>query len=235
MDFSGRYEAAHGRWVSLLGDLEDDRVVAATPAWTVHDLLSHVVGLAADMVAGDLADWASEEWTARQVAERAGRSRDEVLAEWADVTSRLCAMFDDLEGSGLDPLFARMAVVDLTVHEDDLRETIGSPREIDALDWAIVGVHRREMLDGLITGAGLAPLRVRTHEGDDWTLGGDEADGEVLLSRQDLWRSLTGRRTRAVVRSYGWSVDPEPYVAAAWISPSLGWPEDADGPGARSR
>jgi uncharacterized protein (TIGR03083 family) len=233
MDFSGRYEAAHGRWVRLLVDLDDDQVVPATPAWTVHDLLSHVVGLAADIVAKDLDDWASEDWTARQVNRRADRSRDEVLAEWADVTPRLCAMFDDLAGSGLDPLFARMAVVDLTVHEDDLRESIGSPREIDPLDWAIVGVHRREMLDGLIARAGLAPLRVRTDEGDDWTVGGDEAAGDVLLSRQELWRSLTGRRPRAVVRSYGWSVDPEAYVAAAWISPSLGWPEDADGLDAR--
>jgi uncharacterized protein (TIGR03083 family) len=229
MQFSERYDAAHRRWVELLRTVDDDQQVPCVAPWTVRDLLAHVVGLADDVASGNLGDWSSEDWTAAQVDQRADRSRAEVLAEWAELTPRLCAMFDDLDGAGLDPLFARMTVVDVTVHEDDILEALGTARPLDPADWSIVGAHRREMLDGLIAMAGLPALRIRTDEGDDWTVGGDIPEGGVTLSRQELLRSLCGRRPRATVRSYNWSVDPEPYLPAAWVSPSLRWPDDPTG------
>ena len=50
--------------------------------------------------------------------------------------------------------------------------------------------------------------------------------GEVTVARQELWRSATGRRTRDDVRSFSWTVDPEPYIERAWKSPSFTWVED---------
>ncbi len=67
--------------------------------------------------------------------------------------------------------------------------------------------------------------RVRTHEGDDWMVGGGEAVHELRLPRQELWRSLTGRRSRRAVQGYEWNTDPTPYLPA-WVSSSFGWPAD---------
>ena len=51
------YRAARGRLRELAAALSDEqlrRQVPATPRWTVHELLAHVVGVAADAVSGRL-------------------------------------------------------------------------------------------------------------------------------------------------------------------------------------
>jgi hypothetical protein len=150
-----------------------------------------------------------------------------LLDEWDDHARVIAADFADLAASGIDEAYGRMALVDLCGHEDDLREASGQEHTIDPDDWAVIGVHRRLILDERIRDAGLPPLRVRTPEGDDWTVGGDDAAGVVELPRQELWRSTTGRRTRDAVRSYGWTVDAEPYIAGPWKNYTFAWPEDA--------
>jgi len=93
----------------------------------------------------------------------------------------------------------------------------------NADDWAVIHEHRRANLDEAVTEAALTPLRVRTIEGDDWTVGGDLPGNEVVLPRHELWRSLTGRRTRREVANYQWSCDPTPYLQV-WVSGTFSWP-----------
>jgi uncharacterized protein (TIGR03083 family) len=93
------------------------RVVPATPDWTVHDVLAHLAGSPADLLAGRMDDAPSPAWTARHVDERAARSVDELAAE--------------LKGS-VDPLVATLegndspAIVwNCAVHHADLHEALG--------------------------------------------------------------------------------------------------------------
>jgi uncharacterized protein (TIGR03083 family) len=92
-------------------------VVPATPDWTVHDVLAHLAGSPADLLAGRMDDAPSPAWTARHVDERAARSVDELAAE--------------LKGS-VDPLVATLegndspAIVwNCAVHHADLHEALG--------------------------------------------------------------------------------------------------------------
>ena len=54
------------------------RVVPATPDWTVHDVLAHLAGSPADLLADRMDGAPSAAWTARHVDERAARSVDEL-------------------------------------------------------------------------------------------------------------------------------------------------------------
>lgn len=220
-----RYRLAHERFVALIGEVDDAARITATPAWTAKELLAHLTGVCADLVAGNVEEWSAAQWTAVQVAARAGRPRDELLQEWAALLPQACAIVDDPVALGFEPVFGRVPLIDLLVHTDDLRECVGVDGAIQPDDWAIVAPHRRMLLDLLVREHEVPALRVLTLEGDDWAVGGDVADHEVHLPRQELWRSLTGRRSRAAVCAYGWNTDPTPYLPA-WVSSSFGWPAD---------
>ena len=60
---------------------EAERSVPACPDWTVTQLLAHMVGLNADVLAGDEPDDHNSTWTQRQVDHRAGRAPAELVAE----------------------------------------------------------------------------------------------------------------------------------------------------------
>ena len=76
VDAIAEWTRAQRRVIELVEGLtfEQGQVkVPACPDWTVRDLLSHVVGLGADVVAGDEPDDHNEQWTERQVAARSDR------------------------------------------------------------------------------------------------------------------------------------------------------------------
>lgn len=223
------YAASHSRIVELVDRLDDDTPVPATPPWTVLDVLAHLTGVAADLVSGNVAEWAQPHWTSAQVESRRGRSRAEVVAEWEGLLPDVTRVVSDPDAVGLHEMFGRMPMVDVIAHEDDLREACGRPRSIEPAEWAVIGVHRRLRFDDLFDELSLPPLRIRTPEGDDWVVGAPAGDrepvGEVVLSRQELWRSTTGRRPRPAVRAYGWTVDPEPFLPA-WAGGTFKFPED---------
>ena len=80
------YRDARGRLTRLVGALTGEQLrtpVPATSAWTVHELVAHLVGGAADTASGRLDGAPGDEWTARHVAERRQRPVGELLAEWA--------------------------------------------------------------------------------------------------------------------------------------------------------
>jgi uncharacterized protein (TIGR03083 family) len=96
---------------------ELSRVVPATPDWTVHDLLAHLAGTPADLLADRMEDAPSPAWTARQVDARAARSPADLVAE---LRSNVDGVVATLEGN------ERPAVVwDAAVHHADLHEALG--------------------------------------------------------------------------------------------------------------
>jgi len=106
--------------------------------WTVGDVARHVVGSMADVAAGQLDGLGTEEVTAREVAERAGRSAAELADECAEVrkaAAGLLPIFDDdawmaaapggfegTLGDGVEALW-----FDTWMHADDIRAAIGEP------------------------------------------------------------------------------------------------------------
>ena len=67
VDAVEEWSRAQQRVIDLVADLPPERAelrVPACPDWTVRDLLSHMVGLGVDVVAGDEPDDHNETWTA---------------------------------------------------------------------------------------------------------------------------------------------------------------------------
>ena len=107
----------------LARGLTDDQVrttVPATPAWTVREVLAHVAGGPADSLAGRMDGAPGPEWTARHVAERAGRSVEELVSELEANTPAVMA------AQVAEPRPAQ--VWDLAVHHADLHEALGLGR-----------------------------------------------------------------------------------------------------------
>ena len=204
MDLTRLYRSSHDRFsqrVSALTSAELEIPVPGTPLWSVADLTAHVVGVAFDVVNGPLGPGVgSEQWTADQIALRAGRSMAEVLAEWRDLVAKL------------DPIPEPGVVRDLLIHEADLSGALGTTDAppTDAVHWvldfALKDFERR------IEEAGLNGLTVSVDSGDH-LLGSPPATAAVSTTSWELFRSLAGRRSAAQIRRYRWEGDPEPYLA----------------------
>lgn len=108
--------------------------------WTVGDVARHAVGSMADVVAGKLDGLGSPEVTAREVAERQGKSAKEIADELAEVAkgaAALAAVFDDDSWNGAAPggyegtlgRGVEALWYDFWLHADDIRASLGRPSE----------------------------------------------------------------------------------------------------------
>src|SRR5438477_12490059 len=91
VDHAELYRGVRARITALVCELPEetlDTIAPATPKWRVRDVVAHLAGGTADIVSGDLADVASDEWAAAQVDARRevpiGEVRDE-LARWSAI------------------------------------------------------------------------------------------------------------------------------------------------------
>jgi hypothetical protein len=67
------YRKARTRISDLAATFSDEQLrapVPATPKWTMHELLAHLVGCSADAASGRVDGAPGEQWTARHVEER---------------------------------------------------------------------------------------------------------------------------------------------------------------------
>lgn len=214
-DIGGLYNEGRERlseMVRHLSPAELGRTVPACPKWTVQDVIAHLAGGCADLLADNIDGVTTAEWADAQVQRRKGHTITEVLEEWSDVGPRLAA----IAGSLPSPL-ATIWALDLAAHEQDVRGAIGQPgaRETQGLALAVdfllrEGVHRQ------LVGRGLGRVSVRTPV-RSWTVGeegGDEAEMAVELSLFEAFRALTGRRSSEQVARYDWTSDPERLLPA---------------------
>lgn len=217
------YVDTRDRFLALVADVPAALRIPATPEWDVRLLVAHLVGLNQDLVDGNVADYAGAAWTDAQVASRADVPLPDLLVEWDTVLPRFLEVLDDPVAHGLEEYLGLSPVVDLVSHDLDLREAAGREVVVVPAAWALVGPRRQLFLDLQVQEAGLPALRVVTPEGDDWVVGAGEPSGQVCAARLDLWRSLEGRRSQAVVRSFEWTVDPGPYLPV-WPASAFDWP-----------
>ena len=206
MDGIAEWTRAQERVIDLLTGLPAARAAATVPAcpdWTVRDLLSHMVGLGADVVAGDEPDDHNEAWTARQVEARRDRDVDALVAEWQALAEPLRAWMAE---HGTRPLG------DVTIHEQDLRGALGVPGGQDTPAMAAM----RERFVARFAGRldpGLPPIAL-TGGGWSWTSGEGEPAVEVRAPDFELARALMARRSAAQLRAWTVRGDVEPYLDA---------------------
>lgn len=231
------YEGTRARVVDLVVDLDEATTSTPVPAcsdWSIHDVIAHLVGNCSDIVTGNIEGAGTNRWTAAQVESRRDRGLRDVLAEWSEVGPQVAALLESFPG-----WYGNQVVADLATHEHDLRGTLGQPgaRDSDAVEVGIefmVSVMLRSAMEAL----GLGPLEIHSGrarwvvgaggppsgDGNSWRALAASGDplptpngppkGALKADRFELFRTITGRRSAEQIRSFDWSVDPEPYLPA---------------------
>ena len=211
--------------VAGLEPQELDKPVPATPEWTVRDVVAHLAADATCVIAGDFpieffenigeasAVTVVNDWTARQVQEREGRSLEDLLQELKSSGSEVSAMMRGTQPwpEGAFAFADRVLLTDAAVHQQDLFGALGVERARES-DPIKIGLSTYVAGVGLRLGsAGLPPMRFDVGD-KSYTPGGGEPNATVHASRFELFRALSGRRNPEQIKAYGWDGDPEPYI-----------------------
>jgi uncharacterized protein (TIGR03083 family) len=206
-DHAAAYRGVRERVVGLTAGLDDEaanRIAPATPEWRIKDLIAHMVGVPADVLAGETEGAGSDPWTARQVAARRDRSLADILAEWEEVAPGLEAAMPALPEAVRDQI-----VGDAVAHEHDLRGALdrAGARDSDAFEigfgWSVRVVGDKR--DGGNAGA----LRLRTERGSH-VAGTGEVAATVTADRFELFRAMWGRRCPEQIAAYRWEGTADP-------------------------
>jgi uncharacterized protein (TIGR03083 family) len=211
--------------VGGLSDEETKKPVPATPGWRVRDIVAHLSGGLASLIANDFpAEFFAamgvpesvaklNAWTDEHVRSRADRSVSEILDEWEASSKPIVDMMrGHTQWPDGVPWFAdRVLVTDLGVHQHDIYGALGIVRGRDGAPVRIGAAGYVAVMDLRLKSAGAPPLNI---EADDkaWTIGGEEPATTLRVSRFELFRALSGRRNADQIRAYDWDGDPEPFV-----------------------
>lgn len=207
MDAISEWVQAQRRVIDLVDPLtaeQADTTVPACPDWTVRDLLSHMVGLGADVLDGDEPDDHNEDWTKAQVAARVDCDVAALIEEWTTLTEPLRTWMAENTTRPLG---------DVVIHEQDLRGALGVTGAQDTAGLESL----RDTFAGRL-GDAVAPLPPLALIGDGWTWAsrGQVADAEVTIEASDfdLTRALMSRRSANQLRGWTRRGDVTPYLSA---------------------
>jgi len=221
VDLGSLYASSRWRITDLLTTMAPDTgevSCPATPAWCVHDVVAHLRGVTEDVRTGNLEGVATDPWTAAQVDRHRGDSMPMLLDEWATDAAPFEEFLSGPHGAG-----GARAVLDVHTHEVDILAAVGvrHPLPSEFSEW-VLPLVTGGLFEGC-AGAGLAPVRIITDEGD--TVGPDDAPVSLRVSRFELFRGMTGRRSPVQVAAWDWGgADPAPYLAHFFV---LGPRQDA--------
>lgn len=199
----------------------------ACPAWSLQDVVAHHVyaqrcwiegvfppAALAAITAGDEAtraeaQTARDTWSDQGVIERRGWSLEQLSDEWDEVIGRLTEESMPL-------------VLDLTVHFDDIRETVEGEVPRNEVDTMIT-LHRFHAIQAMkLEARGIGPLALFSIDDNELISTTGEPAPTVRGTTYDLLRCLTSRRTKnAADLVLEWESLPEP---AREAFPVYGWP-----------
>jgi len=199
------YRGIRGRVSDLVRDLDADtlaRTAPATPAWSVQDVLAHLVGDVTDVVEGNLDGVATDAWTQAQVDRRRGVTVADLLDEWERGAAVLEPTID-----GFPPMMRTMFLTDAVTHEHDIRHAIGAPgaRDSDAIAFSYV---RAIVPVGAARGEAGA-VRI-VHEAGEDVVGDGAPSATLRTSRFEIVRAAVGRRSLDEIAAWDWEGEPTP-------------------------
>jgi uncharacterized protein (TIGR03083 family) len=193
VDLGQLYRQARLRITDLVNEQEGDRPVAATPLWTVHDVVAHMAGVMEDVRTGNMEGVTTDPWTAAQVGRGRSKLMSELLDQWARDAVGPEAFLSTPDGA---PYFR--AVVDVMTHLADLLTAFGRPVDLppEFLNW-------------------ITPQLIEAFKDEAKSNGLPLVDVEA--PDFEVFRGRLGRRTEAEVRGFAWSANPEPYLDTWFI------------------
>lgn len=203
MDPVEEWAASQARVIELVAGVSEGQagtIVPACPAWTVQNLLAHMIGLDADVLADNEADDHNETWTQQQVDDRADHSIAQLLDEWRDMTDPMQQWMRENDPRPMG---------DVVIHEQDLRGALQQPGARDTAANASLFDTMAGICEAKATGKELEPLRL---EGESYVYGPPNAQVVVRASDFDLLRLVLSRRSAGQLRSWVTQGDVEPYV-----------------------
>ncbi|HEV2783121.1 MAG TPA: maleylpyruvate isomerase family mycothiol-dependent enzyme [Actinophytocola sp.] len=209
------YRDMRRRMIAVARRLTADQLCANVPAcpqWTVRDLLAHLAGSTADIVNDRIDGAPGEEWTAAQVAARAGRSVAELLDEWAEVGQR----WEEIALRAEHPSFlVRNPYLDTGVHEADLYGALGLPRPPAEASLAIADCTVPRVAEDFDD---LGQFMIYTPD-REYRLGIGDVEGSVRVGTYELSRAVYGRRSRAQIEAWDWTGKPNGFTERIAVLP----------------
>lgn len=206
MEIARLYVDAQRSFVELARSLTPDEWSAAvpcTPGWTVHDVVSHVAGVADDVINLRVDGAATDPWTAAQVERWRDTPRAALIAQWNEQTGSVAETFEALG--------ERRPPIDCHSHEHDVRQAIGRPGNRDTEIIETMTQLFAEQWDR-------RPIELRFADGATLTTGGTGATRRLTgITRFEIARSALGRRSRRQVESWDWSEPPSEADLDAWF------------------
>ncbi len=170
------------RVVSLIREIPESQAtlsVPLCPVWEVSSVISHMVGVPEDILAGRMEGVTTDAWTQAQVDRHEGES----LSQLADALLATSVEFDVVLPHIPSPTNSQM-VMDAVTHEHDLRHAIGRAGAQDSLAVNVALGWLLNMVEGKAPGLAQELL-------------------DSGVSHYELMRSLTGRRSVDQMKQIG--------------------------------
>ena len=170
------------RVVSLIREIPESQATLSVPLcpdWEVSSVISHMVGVPEDILAGRMEGVTTDAWTQAQVDRHEGES----LSQLADALLATAVEFDVVLPHIPSPTNSQL-VMDAVTHEHDLRHAVGRAGAQDSLAVNVALGWLLNMVEGK------AP-----------DLAQELLDSGV--SHYELMRSLTGRRSVDQMKQIG--------------------------------
>ncbi len=213
-ELAAAYRDLRGRILDMTSGLspeEAEQTVPCCPEWSVRDLLCHLAGVPADILAGNTDEAATVAWADSHVTRRAGWDVARILAEFDEAGTQVDEIVTAFGQRMPGPFF-----LDAWTHEADLAHALGHPGPSDlrlvdhVLDFLIDSVDRRltEAALGPLTLRGLGPNRIigalgRGEDAEDRSSPSDDR-AELRTNRFEFARATMGRRSLAQLAALDW-------------------------------
>ena len=204
VDCGAMYEQSRQELLALVRSLTAEQLataVPATPLWTVRDVLSHLVGINADLNHQNFGTRGDEEWTAAQVEQRRPLDLETVASEW----DREAPKFE--EGLGLlGYRFGSHYVGDLLQHYGDVTHALGRPAPTEQPRLSVALDFYLTSFEEALEAGDLGSVDV-TAGGEHWILGAGAHVASVSAPTYEIFRTLGGRRSAEQIRALDWHGD----------------------------